>query len=136
MAIGSVNLNKLPNVYAVNFKGDADAAKATSEKTTISPAKTTTAPAIEKTDELVKTSSQKVETPRKSGLLRKIGTGVLSVLWPGLGQFANGQWLKAVGFAVGVPLIITAGFFIGGYLGLGIMAGAYLWNVIDAVKNA
>ena len=89
---------------------------------------------VTKKDKFVKTDLKTVQKP-KSGLLKKIAVGCLS-LTPGLGQFVNGQWLKAATFAIGVPIAVMAGFFVGGYLGLGLMAGAYLWNIVDAVKNA
>ena len=132
MTIGSVSNNRFSNTSALNFKGDSESAKTvTKPETTV----TTTVSATVKKDTFVKTEEPKVIEKPKSSLTKKIAVGCVG-LCPGLGQFVNGQWMKAVGFAVGVPLAAMAGFFIGGYPGLAIIGGAYLWNVIDAVSNA
>lgn len=78
----------------------------------------------------------KKEVPKPS-ITRKIGTGIASAVYPGLGQFVNGQWLKAAGFAIGVPLASSAAFFIAGPTASFLVGMAfYLWNIHDAVKNA
>ena len=88
----------------------------------------------ENKDELLKIQPKDVKS--KSGLTGKIGKTVLSALYPGLGQFANGQWLKAVTFAIGVPAVATAGFMMFGISGL--IAGTifHFYNVYDAYKNS
>ena len=88
----------------------------------------------ENKNELQKTQP-KDEKP-KSSLTSKIGKTILSALYPGLGQFANGQWLKAVTFAIGVPTVSTAGYMMFGTPGL--IAGTlfHLYNVYDAYKHS
>ena len=123
MSIGIVNYNGL-KVSGVSFKGDAE------------PVATTVAPRVTETDKFVKTEQPQITEKTKSGLTKRIGTGIISAVWPGLGQFANGQWFKAACLAVGIPMIATAGFIVGGALGI-IPAGLlYLWNIHDAYKNA
>ena len=128
MSIGSVN-NNFSRVPVLNFKGEAQAVNETGKSAT---AVISTAG---EADKFVKTAQPNVEQKPKSSITKKIAVGCVGMC-PGLGQFVNGQWLKAIGFAIGVPLADMAGFFIGGYLGLGIMVGAHLWNTIDAVINA
>ena len=143
MQTGNINYSQFSIISALSFKGEAEPAKAESAKAVSTPAqvvsesaKTTITSADTKKDEFVKTGEPQVVEKPKSSLTKKIAVGCVG-LCPGLGQFVNGQWLKAVGFAVGVPAAATAGFFIGGYPGLAIASSiAYLWNIVDAVRNA
>lgn len=125
MQIGKINYNQFSKISVTSFKGDNKPSE---------PAKNTITPTVKETDKFVKSEPKTAEKP-KSSITKKIAVGCVG-LCPGFGQFVNGQWLKAIGFAIGVPLASTAGFFIGGYVGLAIAGGTYLWNVIDAIKNA
>lgn len=68
---------------------------------------------------------------------------ILSLLVPGLGQLYNGQWKKAIGFAVALVLIpvtfgmlhLTAHFW--GFIGMFFVAILFrLWILIDAIRTA
>lgn len=73
----------------------------------------------------------------KSPTTKKIGVGVVSCIFPGLGQLVNGQFGKAVLFWAGAGVASIAGFCIAGPVGS--VAAAYALNALsiyDAVKNA
>ncbi|MBQ7450571.1 hypothetical protein IJS77_04070 [bacterium] len=82
------------------------------------------------------TPSKAKEEKPKSSKARKIGAGIASAIYPGLGQLANGQWLKAIGFAIGVPLVSTLGFLAFGYYGILASSLLHIYNIYDASKNA
>ena len=120
MQIGSLNSNyssKVSYPSSINFKSEIGI------DTTL------------KTDKFAK-SQQEPEKP-KSSLVKKIGAGIASALYPGLGQLTNGQFIKATGFAIGEPLLIIAAYIAGGPLAACATYSLFqIWNISDAVKNA
>ena len=68
---------------------------------------------------------------------KKIGVGLASLLFSGLGQAVNGQWGKALGYCIGEAAAAIGGFCLAGPFGssLGI-ALAKILSINDAVKNA
>ena len=73
----------------------------------------------------------------KAGMGKKIGSAVASAFLPGLGQAANGQWGKALGFFFGVSVADVVGFVLGGPIGMSVAHSAVgIWNIVDAYKNA
>ena len=73
---------------------------------------------------------------RKSSFGRKFGTALIGTFAPFCGQIANGQFMKAIGFAVGTPLLSAAAFCLNPALGVAVGAGMYIASIVDAYKNA
>ena len=73
----------------------------------------------------------------KAGIGKKIGSAVASAILPGLGQAANGQWGKALGFFFGVSVADVVGFVLGGPIGASLAHSVVgVLNIIDAYRNA
>ena len=94
-------------------------------------------------DEFIKMSINK-ETQKgdlvvkpKAGIGKKIGSAVASAIVPGLGQAANGQWGKALGFFFGMGVADVVGFVLGGPIGMSLAHSVVgILNIVDAYRSA
>ena len=81
--------------------------------------------------------SNSCKTSNKSSFGKKVGTAIASAVLPGLGQFINGQYLKAAGVAIGGPLLVGAATVLAGpIVGAGAAIGIGIGQIIDAYRNA
>ena len=87
---------------------------------------------------------KKVETTKNSNTGKKWGVGIASLIVPGLGQAANGQWGKAAGFFLGscvaLPILTGLSAFTFGPAAIVAasvlaQAGIRVWSITDAVKS-
>ena len=73
----------------------------------------------------------------KAGIGKKIGSAVASAFVPGLGQAANGQWGKALGFFFGMGVADIVGYVLGGPVGMSFAHSVVgVLNIVDAYRNA
>ena len=78
-----------------------------------------------------------VEYPRKkSSFVHKALVAATSAFVPGLGQALNGQWGKALFFAVGVPVATLAALTVSVPLAGAIYVASGVAMYVDAYRNA
>jgi len=93
----------------------------------------------ELTGDSISFTSQKHKAPeqkKKSSVIHKALVAATGAFIPGLGQALNGQWGKALLFAVGAPVAVFASMTVSLPLALAVGTAAEIGMYIDAYRNA